>query len=358
MRILIDIGHPGHIHYFRNAIEIWKTNGHEVLLTARDKGIIKALLQSYGLTFISRGRGRNSRMGKLLYMVRADIQLCSIVLRFKPDLLLSFSSPYAAQIAFLLSKPHIALNDTEHTDKIHSRFTYPFSSVILTPKSYQNQIGIKQIRFNNIVEGLYLHENYFTPNLKVLSLLDLGSYTEFVLLRFVSWNAHHDYGQSGINHKTKKALIKLLKPKYKVLISSEGELDDEFKQYQIKIPPEQMHDVLYFASLFVGESGTMASESSFLGTPVVYINSLPLMCYLRLEQEAGILKHFSSSIGVLNYVKKIIQDPKLKENTVIKAKKMKLGFIDATAFLSWFIENYPQSIKIMKENPDYQNKFI
>lgn len=31
--------------------------------------------------------------------------------------------------------------------------------------------------------------------------------------------------------------------------------------------------------------------------------------------------------------------------------------IDITAFMVWFIENYPESVKIMKENPDYQNKF-
>ena len=31
--------------------------------------------------------------------------------------------------------------------------------------------------------------------------------------------------------------------------------------------------------------------------------------------------------------------------------------IDITAFLVWFVENYPVSAKIMKENPDYQNRF-
>ena len=29
--------------------------------------------------------------------------------------------------------------------------------------------------------------------------------------------------------------------------------------------------------------------------------------------------------------------------------------IDVTAFMVWFIENYPTTVKIMKENPDYQN---
>lgn len=357
MKLLIDIGHPGHVHYFKNAIQILKSHGHDILITARDKGIIKNLLQSYGLSFVCRGRGKNSRLGKLAYMFKTDMKMLLIATKFKADIFLSFSSPYVAQVAYLLRKPHIAINDTEHTDKIHSIFTYPFSTIIITPQSYQNKIGRKQIRFNNIVEGLYLHKNYFTPNNDVISLLKLGDYTEFVLLRFVSWNAHHDIGQSGINIELKRELIKILSNKYKVLISSEGKLDDEFIDYQIDIPPYRMHDVIYHASLFIGESGTMASESAFLGTPAVYINSLPLMCYLKLEKEAGILEYFPSSDGVLNYIKKLIHTPNVKEQSRANASKMKKNFIDPTAFLTWFIESYPQSEKTMKANSDYQNRF-
>jgi hypothetical protein len=42
---------------------------------------------------------------------------------------------------------------------------------------------------------------------------------------------------------------------------------------------------------------------------------------------------------------------KEKRNTMLKDK------IDYTAFLIWFIENYPKSASIMKENPDYQYRF-
>jgi len=32
--------------------------------------------------------------------------------------------------------------------------------------------------------------------------------------------------------------------------------------------------------------------------------------------------------------------------------------IDPTKFLVWLIENYPKSKSILKENPNYQYKFI
>ena len=357
MKILIDIGHPAHVHYSRNAIEKWKEKGHQIIITARNKEVIKDLLKYYHLKFIDRGKGKDSRLGKLIYMLQADFKLLKISLRYRPDIFLSFSSPYAAQVAYILRKPHKAFNDTEHTDKMHSRFTYPFSSSIITPQSYQNDLGKKQIRFNNIDDGLYLHDNYFQPDISVKKDLGLKENEKYVILRFVSWKAHHDYGQKGIDLKTKTALVELLQTKFKVFISSEEELPNEFIKYKLSIPTQKIHHVLYFADLFIGESGTMASESAFLGTKAIYVNSLPLMCYLKIEQKAELLKHFSSSTGVIEYIEKLTEDHNVKQKSYSKALTMKKNFIDPTKFLVWFVANYPDSHLIMSNNPEYQMRF-
>jgi predicted glycosyltransferase len=357
VRILIDIGHPGHVHYFKNLIIELKNKGHDFIITARDKEVTEYLLLHYKIPFISRGKGKASKFGKISYMLKTDIQLLRLSIKHKPDIYLSFCSPYAAQVARLLGKPHIAINDTEHTDRNHKIFTYPFSKVILTPQSYKNEIGPKQIRFKSVVESLYIQPKYFKPNIDIFNLLNIRENEPFVLLRFVSWKAHHDYGQSGLDIETKRELVKLLSKKYKVFISGEENLPEEFVSHKIDIPPERMHDVLQYASMLIGESGTMASEASLMGTPTIYINSLPLMCYLDLEQEAGILKHFNSSVGVLEYVKSLLSKQDLKESTIKRKNELVKDFIDSTAFLIWFVENYPESVKTMKENPDFQNRF-
>ena len=358
MRILIDIGHPAHIHYSRNSIAEWQKRGHEVLIIARDKKVIIDLLNHYKLPFVNRGKGKNSALGKFFYMLYADLKILRESRKFKPDIFLSFSSSYAAQVAYFLRKPHIAFNDTEHTDGLHSIFTYPFSSCIITPESYQNDLGLKHVRFKNIDDGLYLHKNYFEPDIEIKKELGIKENEEYIILRFVSWNAHHDYGQSGLNLETKRKLISLLEKKYRVFISSEEELDHEFRKYQIEISPYRMHDALSFASLFVGESGTMASESAFNGTYAVYINSLPLMCYLKIEQEANLVRHFKNSEGVVDFVKELISNNNLKEEGLENSAKMKENMIDPTKFLVWFIESYPKSFEIMKKNPNYQEKFL
>lgn len=337
--ILIDIGHPGHVHYFKHLIQFLKKGGHHVVVVARDKDVTINLLDAYKIDYHLRGKGRNSKLGKLLYMLWADLRVLGLALKNRSQVFLSFSSPYCAQVAWLLRKPHIAINDTEHTDKTHKIFTYPFSRLILTPKCYYHNLGKKHERFNGIMESIYLNEKYFRSDENVISDLGLGQ-KEYVILRFVSWQAHHDYGQQGLDFETKRALIKKLSARYKVLISSEDQLPEEFEPFKIKIKPEQMHTVLASASMFVGESGTMASECAYLGVPVVYINSLPLMGYLKQHQQFGLLKHFSSADGVLEYVNSLMNEDDLEETIKSKHHAMIAGFDNSTEALNSIIMRY------------------
>ncbi len=48
MRVLFDIGHPGHVHLFKNVAHNLKRGGDEVLFTVRDKEHEIDLLKSEG----------------------------------------------------------------------------------------------------------------------------------------------------------------------------------------------------------------------------------------------------------------------------------------------------------------------
>ena len=354
MKILIDIGHPGQVHYFKNAISILKKNGHEILIVARDREYVFDLLDKYKFEYINRGKGRNSIIGKFVYMFEADFKIFKIARKFRPDLFLSFSSPYAAQVSFLLKKTHIAINDTEHEDTMYSIFTYPFCTCILTPRSFQSDLGKKHIRFDNVVEGFYINKDHFTPDKNVKELLKLKKDEKFVFFRFSGFHAHHDIGQTGLDFDTKLNLIEKLRKEYRIFISSEDDLPEQLKKFKINIPSDKMHDVLAKAHLFIGESATMASESCMLGTHSVYVNSSPITCNIKIQQEAGVAKYFSSSDGVLEYVTDLIEDKNLKAKTKKKSIEMQKNFINPTYFLVWFIENFPESFNIMKKNSKFK----
>lgn len=336
-----------------------ESQGHTFFVSARNRSIIFFLLDKYEILFFDRGKGRDGVIGKLAYMFSADIKLLNKAIKFKPDIFISFASPYTALTAWLLRKPHIVLDDTEHAWFGHL-FYKPFSKVFLNPSAFQKDFGKKQIRFNSFTELFYLHPNHLKINPVISDLLSLSETEKFALLRFVSWKANHDIGHSGLDQATKKELVnKLVENGYKVFISSEGEnIDRFFQKYLIKTSPDLIHQVMAHSNLLITEGATMASECAMLGTPAIYVNSLDAGTLREQEDKFQLIHGFRSSAGVLEKVSELINTPDLKNTYLLRRNKMLSEKIDPTSFLVWFVENYPESVKIMKENPDYQNRFL
>ena len=335
-----------------------ESKGHSIFVSARNRSIIFYLLDKNNISYYNRGKGRDSIIGKLFNMFITDIKLSFKAIKFKPNIFLSFASPYAAQTAWLLRTPHIVLDDTEHARLGHF-FYKPFSKIFLNPSCFQKDFGKNQIRFRSYAELFYLHPNHFTTCPNISELLDVTENEKYALLRFVSWKANHDIGHSGLNLATKKQLInKLVENGYRVFISAEAEYNGPyFDKYQIKISPELIHHIMAHASLIVTEGATMASECAMLGTPAVYVNSLDAGTLREQEDKFQLIHGFRSSEGVIEKVMELINTPDIKETYKERRQKMLSEKIDLTSFLVWFVERYPQSVKIMKENPEYQNRF-
>ena len=51
MNILFNVGHPGHIHLFRNAIKELERNKHKTIVTYKEKDIVFDLLEKYAFEF-------------------------------------------------------------------------------------------------------------------------------------------------------------------------------------------------------------------------------------------------------------------------------------------------------------------
>jgi uncharacterized protein len=284
-----------------------------------------------------------------------NFKMLKTALSFKPDIYLSHGSFYSAHVAWLLRKPNITLEDTGNMEQV--RLYLPFISVVLTSDVFHRNLGKKQIRYHGCHELAYLHPKRFSRINDIRETMGIGDKEKFFLLRFISWNATHDKGQTGFSIRDKKELIEKLASFGKVFISSEKKLPDELVKYQINIPPEAMHHVLAEADLFIGEGATMASECAMLGTPAIYVNSMEAGT-IDDQEKNGLLFHFRDFAGVLDKAAEILNNPYSKKESKEKRDKFLKDKIDVTAFLIWFVENYPESIKIMKENPDYQNNFI
>lgn len=294
MNVLIDINHPAHVHYFRNLYNRLEREGNKVIVVSRNKEIEQELLLQYKIPFISRGKGAFSVLGKIFYHIYAVFVLLKIMRKHKIDKIISFMHPYGAQAAWLLRKESIIFSDTEHAN-LHHKLTIPFATEVHTPKCFERDLGSKHFRFNSFMEMSYLHPNYFEPESSVLDHLNLKDGKPLTIIRFVSWQAVHDIGQAGITKEEKIKLVKKISEVSNVFVSSEGELPDEIKRYELNIDKTKMHSLLHYANLFIGESATMASESALLGTPALYVSNLKCGTLNLLDSKYGIVFNFDEN---------------------------------------------------------------
>lgn len=355
MNILIDIGHPAHVHLFRFFAKEMTSRGHSVLFTARDKEHEVQLLGKFGFRYVVIGRHYKSSSGKVMGLFGSVLKMLKEAHHFKPDIYLSHGSIIAAQASWLSRKPHISLEDTGNAEQV--RLYLPFTDSVLTSNALHKDYGKKQIRYNGFHELAYLHPRYFAADNNFRKLLNMGGNEKLIIVRFVSWSATHDKGVSGLSDNEKIELVSGLSHSGKVIISSESELPGCLESYRYPLPAETIHQALAAADLYVGEGATMASECSVLGTPAVYINSQEAG---TISEQAGYdlifqYKNYQSSVKKINEILNLQDSREIfhsRRDALIKDK------IDLTGFMVWFVTNWPSSFSIMKSNPGYEREFV
>lgn len=359
MKILVDIGHPAHFHLFKFfAVEL-QAKGHHVLFTCREKEFVIHFLKSSGFPFVTLGKKFNSYFGKILGLLFFGVKVVIIAFKFKPDIFISHGSIYTALASWILGKPHISMEDTYNQEQV--RLYLPFTKYVLT-SNYEHPLKTqKLIKYAGYHELAYLHPKRFTPNKQILDELDLKQNEKYVIIRFVSLNASHDIGHRGISVVNKLIAINSFVEYAKVFISSEEKLPNELVKYKIPVSPEKMHDAMAFASLIFGESSTMSEEAAMLGVPSVFVHKNNTHYTYHLEHDHGLLFNFGENqddqIKAIEKGIELLKTVNVKEQWSIKRNKMLSTKIDVTSFMVWFIENYPNSVAIMKDNPDYQYNF-
>ena len=336
------MGHPAHVHLFKNFIWEMEKRGHEVKVTARDKDVTHQLLDAYHIPYEVVGKFVPGKIPVLKEWIYRSLKIAIIGRKFNADMYIGVLNPATAFAAWINRRFSLTFNDTEHA-KFAKRVTFPFTDHILTPSCYIENIGKKQIRYVGYHELAYLHPHYFKPNPSILDEIGLKETDPFIIVRLVSWNAVHDENQSGLVDKIK--LIQTLNHYRPVLISSEAELPEELKKYKIKISQEKILDLIHYSTLYLGEGATMASEAALCGTPSIYVSSLSgTMGNLNeLEHIYGLVYSFSDSETALRKAEEILTDPESNTKWKIKQNQLMKEKIDVTSFMIQFIENYPAS---------------
>lgn len=273
MRVAVSIEHPAWAHQFRSIIDRNNATG-DTLVLAVDKDGDLTLLDSFGIDYIKLADTTGSNVvQKAFLFIKLCISYTHEIRKFNPDVLIGRASPMMAVAAKVTKKPQIVFEDTE-VSRFSLGFCKRFSSCIITPRTFHTDLGAKQIRMPIYKELFYLHEKEFSPNPRVLDKCGINHSKPYAIVRFISWNASHDVGMGGISDEKKVSFVEELAKLIPVYISSENDLPEALKKYQLKIPFEDIHHVLYYATVVISEGASMASEAAILGTHSFYLNEI------------------------------------------------------------------------------------
>lgn len=267
--VLIEIGHPAHVHFFRGAIAELKRRGVAVHLITRNKDITDSLLDRFGLEYISLSRPARTKLGLMVELMRRWWATYRILKKKRIGVSASISGITTAVPSRLAGVRTLSFTDTEDAT-ISNRIAMPYSDRILTPEFYRGDFGKPHERYLGLHELAYLQDFDFEKAAQVRHRLGLD--TPYVLIRRVANDAVHDWQLKGFTPELLEKLRQRLSTVGKVFISSEGPLPDALQPYRLNIPLEDIHGVLAGAELFVGESPTMAVEASLLGTPAFLLS--------------------------------------------------------------------------------------
>ncbi len=76
MRVLIDIGHPAHVHFFRRPAALLRERGYEVIVTSRHKDMAIDLLDAFGIPHVPLSvMGKGGALGLLKELCERDVRL-------------------------------------------------------------------------------------------------------------------------------------------------------------------------------------------------------------------------------------------------------------------------------------------
>ncbi|MDP4282708.1 MAG: DUF354 domain-containing protein [Bacteroidota bacterium] len=361
MKILCLLSHPAQFYFFKNTITRLRELGDTVTVLIKTKDILEELLNETGWEYenilpVVRGKSRRAIIGSLL---KRDDKVLQITRKTKADLLMG-SDASLAHAAKLLGKPCLSFTEDDYA-VIHylADLTFPFTRHIITPEICDvGKWESKKIGYKGYMKLAYLHPDYFTPD---RSKVNIPVNKPYYLIRLSGLNAHHDFGIKGISKEVLRKIIEMLSETGNVFINSEIRSSYCFPDLHIDFPPIDIHHYLNYAEMLVSDSQSMSMEAAMLGTPSIRISDFSgrISVLEELEKKYSLTYGVkpSDEQGIFDTVNKLLNMPDRKEIFQARRKKMLNDKIDVTAFLTWFIHDYPASAIVMKKLPEFQYKF-
>jgi hypothetical protein len=293
LNILLELGHPAHVHFFLRSLKQLEAAGHRMVIVTRNKEITNALLERLGIPFICLSEPASGIVALAGELGRRWWGISRLIRRERIEVAASISGISTSLPSRLCGIPNVTFTDTEDAG-LSNRVAFPFTDVIYTPRFFLRDLGRKHVRYHGLHELAYLQGFDFEEARRVRA--GLGLPERYSIIRLVAHDALHDRDVHGLREAEVERLIAQFRPQGEVFVTSQAELPERLRSYRLQTPIEKVHAVLAGASIFVGESPTMAVESGLLGTPAYLVSGRVhrLGNMIGLERDYSLLRNLAS----------------------------------------------------------------
>ncbi|QUC64480.1 DUF354 domain-containing protein [Nitrosopumilus sp. K4] len=280
MKIWIDILTPKQLLFSEPIISKFEKK-HQILCTSRHYNEVANLAKLRNFKLVLVGNHGSNRVKKLEESIERTRKLLPKIIKFAPDLTISFCSPEAARISFGLGIRHIALQDSPHADSV-MRLTLPFVQKLLTPKIIPKKeftkygISSKNIMQYNAIDAFVTTQRKISVKRKLnFSNEKKGN----ILIRVDEDQAAYSSKKSLVSEIIKEVLKDFNEYNIIILTRYKEQIQKLKKIFGKKIIILGMsYDGKYLlqnSDVFIGSGGTMTAEAALLGIPTISYNAIP-----------------------------------------------------------------------------------
>ena len=258
MRLWFDILTPKQVNLFKPIID--ELHDHEILCTSRAFRETVELAKIKGLELEVIGNYGSTLYEKLLISADRVNKLAKLINEYKPDKLVTFSSPDACRVAFGLKIPILTLNDSPHAEAV-CKLTLPLVDKLMHPWIIPKQAFIRY----GIEEQKIITYKALDPSVWIKPTNNHG---KFIVFRLEESRA------SYVKDIRSYELLKQLAEYDLIVLARYEEQINAIKDLGIKVLEDVIDttQLLHNTAIFIGSGGTMNCEAALLGIPNIIYN--------------------------------------------------------------------------------------
>ncbi len=290
------------------------SKNHKILCTSRNYREVVELskIKNIDLRLVGK-HGGSTKKGKLGSSIQRMDHLLDVIIKFSPDLTVSFCSPEAARVSYGLGIKQIAFSDSPHAEAV-MRLSVPLVQKLLIPWVIPKNEFVKYgISEKDIIHYKAIDAAVIVRERSKIKRIVVDRTKKTIVIRPEESEAAYILGKTESDSiiyeisKEDKLYNIIVLARYAI---QKKRLKEKFgKKVSIMDKVVDGKSLLSITDLFIGSGGTMTAESALMGIPTISYDAAPNHIEKYLVR-IGLAERETNPKKILPLIKKMLNDNK------------------------------------------------